>query len=153
MKFKKKLKGMTLVECVIAMAVLAIASSVMCTAISFVCKVQVSTNALNKKVNYESLIADNRITTDITDSNGNITKAVVNSNGVDTTISLKIGGVLYTATGKTYTVDESGVTSNIVRDDDGNVISGDSIYGTGLSDYSGTHNFKFFKPDENVVTP
>jgi prepilin-type N-terminal cleavage/methylation domain-containing protein len=149
---KKQLKGMTLVECIVAMAVLAISSAVLCTATLAVCKVKISTNSLNKKVNYESLIADNQIHTDLLDASGNVTKTVTDSNGTVTTVSLKIGDVLYTTTGKTYTVDESGVTDNIVRDADGNVVSGTSKYGTGLVDYSGNHNFKFFIPNQPTTS-
>jgi prepilin-type N-terminal cleavage/methylation domain-containing protein len=57
-KMSKSLKGMTLVEIIIAMAILAVAGTVMCTACGFVSKVKISTNALTKRVSYEAPIAD-----------------------------------------------------------------------------------------------
>lgn len=147
MKKKKSLKGMTLVECIIALAVLAISSSVLVTTCIGITKMKISTNSLNKKINYEAPIADGRITASVTDADGNIINSVQDTTGTSSTISLNIAGVTYNATGKTFEVDESGVTT---VDISGNPVS---KYGTGLVNVGGNHNFKFFVPDANPVTP
>lgn len=138
---------MTLVECIIALAVLAISSSVLVTTCIGITKMKISTNSLNKKINYEAPIADGRVTASITDVDGNIVNSVQDTSGTSSTISLNIAGVTYNATGKTFEVDESGVTT---VDGSGNPVS---KYGTGLVNIGGNHNFKFFVPDANPATP
>jgi prepilin-type N-terminal cleavage/methylation domain-containing protein len=138
---KKNLKGMTLVECIVALAVLAITSSVFVTACAFVSKTKVSTNALNKRVSYQSPIADtqatgsaDRITT------GAESKTYTDSSGTSVTDNMNIikvssGSTTYDAFGELYEVKDT-------IDYDGKSESTD--YGTGIVDTS-QHNFKFFK--------
>jgi prepilin-type N-terminal cleavage/methylation domain-containing protein len=143
---KKSFKGMTLVECVIALAVLAIASSVVVTACAFICQTKISTNALNKRISYQSPIADtqstgsaNRITTDADGNSITVSKTYIDASGSHTddmnVIKVSDGAHTYEAIGQLYEV-----KSDIVYD--GKTSSTD--YGTGIVDTSG-HNFKFFK--------
>jgi hypothetical protein len=142
---------MTLVEIIIAMAVLAIDGSVMCTACSMVAKMQITTNSLNKRVSYESPVADCKIaevktydasgtevvtkyaTTpsnsstetfeNITDDAGNVIKKVkYNSSLVVTDDSSHT----YTVNGYLYQANYNGLD-----------------YGDGVVNTS-NHNFKFF---------
>jgi prepilin-type N-terminal cleavage/methylation domain-containing protein len=113
---KKNLKGMTLVEIIIAMAVLAIMSTVVVTTVAGINKAKVSTNALNKKVNYEAPIADSMSTTFADET-------------TDQKIILSYGGT-YEVKGSLYEVQEEAGFSN---------------YGDGLISVQGNHNFKFFK--------
>ena len=115
---KKNLKGMTLVEIVVAMAVMAIMSTVVVVSCSNIAKVKVSTNALNKKVNYEAPIADSRSTSKSTET-------------PNQKIVLKYGGATYEIDGSVYEVNEEANFSN---------------YGEGLISVQGNQNFKFFKP-------
>lgn len=57
-KNKKKLKGMTLVEVLVALAIFAIISSVLASTIAFVCNVFNRTDRLNKKINNEAPAAE-----------------------------------------------------------------------------------------------
>lgn len=116
MKFKK-LKGMTLVEVIVAMAVLAVMSTVLVTSCIGVSKMKVSTNALNKKVNYEAPIADSMSTTFADESSGQ-------------KIILTYNSVSYEVEGSVYEVQEEANFSD---------------YGDGLISIQGNHNFKFFK--------
>jgi prepilin-type N-terminal cleavage/methylation domain-containing protein len=146
-KMIKNLKGMTLVEIIIAMAVLAIAGSVMCTACSFVAKMKITTNALTKRVSYEAPIADckmyytydedgNKVSSyavgagtteykkDIKDDAGNVT----GSKTCNSTLTVSDGTNSYSIDGYLYQANYSGL-------DYGN--------SDGLVDTS-NHNFKFF---------
>lgn len=142
MKKKKVLKGMTLVECVIALAVLAISSSVLTTTCIGITKMKVSTSALNKRVNYQSAIADNRRVQDayyddagnpILDADGNQISSYSNKNDVTLTLTLKGKGVSYNVEGTIYTVSD-----NDLLNPDGSSKYGDGIVSTK------DHNFKFF---------
>lgn len=66
----KKLKGMTLVECIVALAVMAIMSTTMATAAGSLGVLKVNTNEVIKKNSYQSTLADNKsnayVTTDDT---------------------------------------------------------------------------------------
>ena len=117
MKKKKVLKGMTLVECIIALAVLAISSSVLVTTCIGITKMKISTNSLNKRINYEAPIA------------GNLESSSVNIKSTESKdIVLTLNGATCTVSGTLYTV--NGDATN--------------VYGTGVVDVSG-HDFKFFK--------
>lgn len=117
MKKKKVFKGMTLVECVIALAVLAISSSVLVTTCIAISKTKVTTNSLHRRINYEAPIADNYDT-----SNTHI------KSSVPTDISLTLEGHTCTVSGTLYTVDGSET----------------DIYGDGIVSVT-SHDFKFFK--------
>jgi len=117
----KKLKGMTLVEIIIAMAVMTIASSVLVTACVGVSKMKVSTNALHKKINYESPVADSRTTSSVKVDEVTGQKIV-----------LKYNGVPYEIPGSVCEVKEE---------------TGFSNYGEGVVNLQGNHNFKFFVAD------
>lgn len=117
---KKSLKGMTLVEIVIAMAVMAIMSTVVVVSCSNVAKMKVSTNALNKKINYEAPVADSRSTS--------TSKSTETPNQK---IVLKYGSNTYEVDGSVYEVNEESNFSN---------------YGEGMISVQGNHNFKFFNP-------
>lgn len=144
---KKSFKGMTLVECMIALAVLAIGSSVVVTACAFISQTKVSTNALNKRISYQSPIADtqatgsaNRITTDADGTTITVSKTYTDASGTSKTDNMNVikvsdGTHTYEAIGELYEV-----KSDIVYD--GKTTS--TNYGTGIVDTSG-HNFKFFK--------
>jgi hypothetical protein len=108
---------MTLVECVVALAVLAITSSVLVTTCIGVTKMKVTTNALHRRINYEAPIADNYDTSsaNIKSSEAKDIKLTIDGN------SCTVSGVLYTADG-----------------------SATDIYGTGIVSVS-DHDFKFFK--------
>lgn len=60
MKKTKKLKGMTLVECITALAVMAVMTTAMATAASGLAKVKVSTNNVIRKNSYQANVADNK---------------------------------------------------------------------------------------------
>jgi prepilin-type N-terminal cleavage/methylation domain-containing protein len=144
---KKSFKGMTLVECVIALAILAIASSVVVTACAFISQMKISTNALNKRISYQSPIADtqatgsaDKITTDADGNTITVSKTYTDAGGTSITNDMNIikvsdGAHTYEAIGELYEV-----KSDIVYD--GKTSS--TNYGTGLVDTS-DHNFKFFK--------
>lgn len=143
----KSFKGMTLVEVIIAMAVLAIASSVMCTAIAGVCKVKVSTNALNKRINYQAPIADNRLTgTNIAEKTSS---TVLYTDGVEEYTDAAVvsaNGIKVKVYGNTYQV------SDTLTYDDGTGSEYTQSYGAGGVVDVSTHNFKFFKTDTTKYT-
>jgi prepilin-type N-terminal cleavage/methylation domain-containing protein len=146
MKKRKSFKGMTLVEVMIAMAILAIAGSVMCTAVSMVCKVKITTNALNKRVSYEAPIAGSKIT-DTSSSKeiaGSYTYDKVvgtNPDGTDkkekkenrTIVHVKVGTNDYAVPGVTYEVKSDGMLD--YADSSNGIVS------------TTDHNFKFFVLD------
>lgn len=112
---------MTLVEIVIAMAVMAIMSTVVCISCSSIAKLKVTTNALNKKVNYEAPIADARSTSTSKSTETSGQRIVLDCNGHS-----------YTIDGSVYEVNEEADFSK---------------YGEGLNSVQGNHNFKFFNPE------
>ncbi|MCC8069603.1 MAG: prepilin-type N-terminal cleavage/methylation domain-containing protein [Ruminococcus sp.] len=141
MKTKKKLKGMTLVECIVAMAVLAVAGAVMCTACSFTMKVKLTTNALNKRVSYEAPIADCRIVS-VTEGDGS-TSTYANELGTEYTYD--DDGTTKTANA-TFKVSDGSTTYDVQGYLYEATYSGSS-YGSedGIVDVnSNGHNFKFF---------
>jgi prepilin-type N-terminal cleavage/methylation domain-containing protein len=130
MRKKRNFKGMTLVEIIVAMAILAIAGSVMCTAVSMVCKVKVNTNALNKKISYQAPIAGAKIKDGANEVEGEHTFTIQSTS--DDTIKYKVSGKIYQ-----------------VKSDDlldyGKTIDGKTINGTETdSTVADNHNFKFF---------
>ena len=62
-KKNKKLKGMTLVECIVAMAILAVFTTGMATAASGLTTIRKNTNDVVRKNSYQSTWADNKIAT------------------------------------------------------------------------------------------
>ena len=62
-KKTKKLKGMTLVECIVAMAILAVFTTGMATAASGLTTIRKNTNDVVRKNSYQSTWADNKIAT------------------------------------------------------------------------------------------
>lgn len=144
---------MTLVEIVIAMAILGIVSAVMVTACVAVNKMKISTSALNKRITYQSPIADNRLqgtgisnsidTTDtFTDTSGGGSITYTNS------AVLTVGGKKYKVYGNMYQVNED------LTYDDGTGTDTEYVneYGEGAVVDVSTHNFKFFSTDTSKYT-
>lgn len=63
-KLKKRLKGMTLIEIIVSLALFTVMSAVLLTACLYVNRTISRTNKLTNKVNYQSPIAENRLNTD-----------------------------------------------------------------------------------------
>lgn len=61
-KFKKRLKGMTLIEIIVSLALFTVMSGVLLTACLYVNRTISRTNKLTNKVNYQSPIAENEKT-------------------------------------------------------------------------------------------
>ena len=62
MKKNKKLKGMTLVECITALAVLAVFTTAIATSATALSKMKINSNNIIKQTSYQAPIADNRKT-------------------------------------------------------------------------------------------
>jgi prepilin-type N-terminal cleavage/methylation domain-containing protein len=62
MKKAKKLKGMTLVECITALAVLAVFTTAVATAASSLSKIKITSNNVIKQTSFQAPTADNRDT-------------------------------------------------------------------------------------------
>lgn len=151
---KKKLRGMTLVEIIIAMAVLAISSTVMAMACSGVAKMKVSTNALNKRINYQSPKADSQMTgssdlittntisvpSTITDASNN---AIIDPKSY---IEISDGSSTWKAIGDLYVVKDDSASARYDTNNDGIIDGNDEVvdYGSGAIDTS-AHKFKFFQ--------
>lgn len=73
-KLKKRLKGMTLIEIIVSLALFTVMSAVLLTACLYVNRMIIRTNKLTNKVNYQSPIAENRLNTDanVTANSGTI---------------------------------------------------------------------------------
>lgn len=73
-KLKKRLKGMTLIEIIVSLALFTVMSAVLLTACLYVSRMISRTNKLTNKVNYQSPIAENRLNTDanVTANSGTI---------------------------------------------------------------------------------
>jgi len=101
---KKTLKGMTLIECIIALAVLAIAATVMARIVSVSCNVMKNTTRMNNKIVVEApaaIIQDGDYVEDVVtnnvDSAGNALPARVSADGMnhdvdDVVITVSAGG-------------------------------------------------------------
>lgn len=63
-KLKKRLKGMTLIEIIVSLALFTVMSAVLLTACLYVNRTISRTNKLTNKVNYQSPIAENKLNTD-----------------------------------------------------------------------------------------
>lgn len=63
-KLKKRLKGMTIIEIIVSLALFTVMSAVLLTACLYVNRMIIRTNKLTNKVNYQSPIAENRLNTD-----------------------------------------------------------------------------------------
>ena len=76
-KRKNKLKGMTLVEVIVALAVFTIMASLLVTVCIGISKSVVRTNRLTREINVQAPLAENRITNDkvedVSDSQNTIT--------------------------------------------------------------------------------
>lgn len=104
---KKKLKGMTLVECITALAVLAVMTTAMATAAAGLSKNKVNANNVINKNSYQSQFADNKIKSGGADLKGCEEKTgykITITKGSDTLAT--IDSSKYVA--KTKTVDASG---------------------------------------------
>lgn len=151
---KKSLKGMTLVEIIIAMAVLSISSTVMATACSGVAKVKVSTNALNKRISYQSPKADSQMTgsSDLITTNAetvpNTIKDASNNeiNDPKSYIEISNGSSTWKSYGDLYVVKDDNTSARYDTNGDGVVDANDEVvdYGSGSMDTS-SHKFKFFQ--------
>lgn len=60
-KKTKKLKGMTLIECIVALAILSVFTTGMATAVSGLTTIRKNTNDVVRKNSYQSTWADNKI--------------------------------------------------------------------------------------------
>lgn len=150
---KKKLKGMTLVEIIIAMAVLAISSTVMATACSGVVKAKVSTNALNKRINYQSPKADSQMTgsSDLITDNTIVPTSINDASNNPITdaksyIEISDGSSTWKSIGDLYVVKDDASSARYDTNNDGVVDANDEVidYGSGSMDTS-SHKFKFFQ--------
>lgn len=63
-KLKKRLKGMTIIEIIVSLALFTVMSAVLLTACLYVNRMIIRTNKLTNKVNYQSPIAENKLNTD-----------------------------------------------------------------------------------------
>lgn len=59
-KFKKNMKGMTLIEIIVALAIFSIASSVMVVMCVAVTKMTADNESINRKISYGAPVADNQ---------------------------------------------------------------------------------------------
>lgn len=97
---KKKLKGMTLVEVLVALAVFTIISALLASACAGICNIVRKTDRLNKKISNEAPEAEQR--------NGGA--LVTQPDGSTDSIEIKIGDKTYTVPVEKYVVtDESGI--------------------------------------------
>ena len=118
-KTKKKLKGMTLLEIIISVAVLGILSLVLLTIGISISNTTMATNKLKNKIVQQSPYAANRITTYYgEDEDGN--PADLDIEKTDMQIQITITGV----SGEYTTEDENGneITIKYGKDDSGNLI-------------------------------
>lgn len=67
-KLKKRLKGMTIIEIIVSLALFTVMSAVLLTACLYVNRMVIRTNKLTNKMNYQSPIAENEKT-----GEGNVT--------------------------------------------------------------------------------
>lgn len=88
---KKKLKGMTLVEVLVALAVFSVISALLASACAGVCNIVRKTDRLNKKISDEAPKAEQRQGTTLPPD----------------TIEIAIGGSIYTVPVEKYVVDDS----------------------------------------------
>lgn len=96
---KKKLKGMTLVEVLVALAVFTIISALLASAVAGVCNIVRKTDRLNKKISDEAPQAEQR--------NGEL---VTQPDGSADSMEIVINGKSYTVPVKDYVVtDSSGI--------------------------------------------
>lgn len=91
-KSKKKLKGMTLVEVLVALAVFAIISSVLASSIAGVCSIIRRTDRLNKKINNEAPAAE-------------VQNIGTSTENLD--ITLKVEGTTYPVKARVYKTEDS----------------------------------------------
>lgn len=111
-KKHKKLKGMTLIECMIAIAILGVTGLIMVQVGSVVTKLMLNTNHLTNKTNAEAPTAKVQNANDVaeTDASGNAVDV-----GVSQTITVTSGSASGTVQAKKYS------TQKLVKDVDGNV--------------------------------
>ncbi len=96
-KIRKKLKAMTLVEVIVALAVFAIISALLASACANVCSIRQKADRLNKKISVEAPAAE------LKDDNHPVTDASGNS---ETTMTLTVGGKSFEVSGKKYVTND-----------------------------------------------
>ncbi len=106
-KAKKKVKGMTLIECIIAMMVAGIAGLVMCEVGSVTCRLMRNTNHVNNKTNVEAPTAKVQDSKTLNDSG---------VTGEDQTIVVSCGGKTASVQVQKYSTE-----SLVPKNDDGSV--------------------------------
>ena len=95
---KKKLKGMTLVEVLVALAVFTVISALLASACAGICTIVRKTDKLNKKIANEAPKAEIRDGVATTDTDGS---------EAEMSITIKMNGKEYAANGKKYVVVDS----------------------------------------------
>lgn len=92
-KIKKKLRAMTLVEVIVALAVFAVISALLASACANVCSIMQKTNRLSRKISVEAPDAElENVDNPVTDASGDS----------KTTMTLTIGGRSFEVSGEKF---------------------------------------------------
>lgn len=115
MKTKRKLKGMTLMEVVVSLAVYAITGLLLAEIMTLVNATMKATNQLNRRLTYEAKFADNLLLSDGADPDKDFTY-----NPISATLSEVNGSFTINANGRVYETNAENMT-----DKDGNKVDSD----------------------------
>ena len=108
MKSKRKLKGMTLIEVVVSLAVYAIIGLLLAEIMSLVNATMKATNQLNRRLTYEAKFADNLLLSDGVSSFTN--------NQITATLSENNGSFTINANGRVYETNASNIGNTVDSD-------------------------------------
>lgn len=120
MKTKRKLKGMTLIEVVVSLAVYAIIGLLLAEIMTLVNATMKATNQLNRRLTYEAKFADNLLLSDGVTSFTN--------NPISATLSEDNGSFTINANGRVYETNASNIGNNVDSDPDQMIINEHTNY-------------------------
>lgn len=86
---KKKLKGMTLIECIVALAVMAVFTAAMATGVGALSKFKVTSDYVIKQNSIQAPIADNKLSGTFTDEDVTVNISIDGSTGSTKTYTAK----------------------------------------------------------------
>lgn len=120
MKTKRKLKGMTLMEVVVSLAVYAIIGLLLAEIMTLVNATMKATNQLNRRLTYEAKFADNLLLSDGVTSFTN--------NPISATLSEDNGSFTINANGRVYETNASNIGNNVDSDPNQMIINEHTNY-------------------------
>ena len=120
MKTKRKLKGMTLMEVVVSLAVYAITGLLLAEIMTLVNATMKATNQLNRRLTYEAKFADNLLLSDGVTSFTN--------NPISATLSEDNGSFTINANGRVYETNASNIGNNVDSDPNQMIINEHTNY-------------------------